>query len=128
MLRTMLAAFAAPEFAVLGLFGISRQGNRFSIAHNPPDSMLGGQSALLEMERNYEDRIQFESIDKSHWGALRVHGGLIDWRLLAIHVALIRRERLDAISELPTMFETSKFIRELAGEIARSSGQAMSRP
>jgi hypothetical protein len=128
MLRTMLAAFAAPEFAVLGLFGISRRGSRFSIAYdNPPDSMLGGQSALLEMERNYEDRIQFERSDESHWEALRVHGGLIEWRLLAIHVALVRRERLDAINELPAMFETSEFIRALAREIAQISGQARGR-
>jgi hypothetical protein len=75
------------------------------------------------MERNYEDRMQFTRSDEPHWEALRARAGLIDWRLLAIHVALIRRDRLNASGDFPAMYETASFIRGLAMEIVEYTGK-----
>jgi hypothetical protein len=75
--------------------------------------------ALLEMESSYENRVLLMQHDTFHWNALRARAELIDWGLLILHVALIRRRHNKILDEVPPPGPASQFIRSLADEIER---------
>lgn len=116
-----LAATASQEFALLGLFSLSRRGSGFLFHEELSERDYGiALGSLLEMEREYESRVQLMRNDLFHWKDLRARAELIDWRLLTLHVALIRRGRIRAIS--PTKPDPAPaFIRNLADEIVRET-------
>ena len=120
-------ASAAPEFAVLELLdrrGIGPGAAQFAAMQDEtPDGAIG---AVLAMERDYVSRIDMMLREWIQLGRVErysedlripyLRAELIDWRLLASHVALRRAE----ITRLPVVQERTgavSFIRELAGEI-----------
>lgn len=94
---TLLAAFAAPDFRAL------RQAS---------DS---ARAAIREMEETWELRLTMMREDTYHWERARARTELIDWRLLAVHVALLRRGSSGSADESPG--PATAYLRDLAGEI-----------
>jgi hypothetical protein len=105
-----LAALESPELSVLGLFDY---GERRSEDFSP--SVDSARAALLQMEERWETRLAMMRRDAYHWSRARSRTELIDWRLLAIHVALRRHAQADAAGSVPG--PASAFLRDLAREI-----------
>jgi hypothetical protein len=113
-----LAALASPEFTALGLLGFSRQRGSISFREEGSESSwVSAEGSLIQMERSYESRVQLMQRDSYHWAALRARAELIDWRLLVLHVALIRRKPFRPLEILPKPGPAAAFIRDLAREM-----------
>ena len=127
-----LSFLASSDSAILNLFGIFRvRGFMFfdpeELIHEySPDSMetarasgiFAGQSALAMREYNYENRIALLQTNAIAWNSLAPANSLIDWILLMIHVALIRRDRTAHLKAIPIAGNATRFMRELAYELA----------
>lgn len=128
-----LSFLARPESAILGLFGLSRPRSFLffetedlarTYARSDADRALAegirlGQAALAMLEYAYQNRISLLHSGALAWNSVTATTSIIDWPLLMIHVALLRRGRGALLEASPPLGEAVAFIRALAGELAR---------
>jgi hypothetical protein len=123
---------ASPEAAIVGLFGVARP-RSFVFFDTPeiaqeytPTSMRQafeeaitlGHAALAMMEYSYQRRIDLLRSNALSWKSIAPKTSMVDWPLLMVHVALLRRQRADFLEQTAPIGDAAVFIRNLAKELS----------
>jgi len=110
-----MALANAPETTLLPLFWFVDK--RLGFGRQPSAGAVeAAHETLRRLEDAYAARLDLAQRDSHRWQEMRARGGLVDWPLLLIHLALRRRETIGAA--LPaTEHKAARFIRALAAEI-----------
>lgn len=124
---SLLIASNTMEAETLPAFGLRRRPNGGWNVDQRGDrerseAALVGFAAL---HQRYAARLRFLASDRAHWDALQLRAPLIDWTLLALHVALLRRSTIISASDIEAISgkagpfaALTRFFAELAKEIA----------
>lgn len=126
-----LAYMASSDAALLGLFGVARP-RHFSFFDSREDvqtykrdslepafaeARRSGLAALEMLEYGYQRRIDLLQSNVVAWKSVAPKTSMIDWPLLMVHLALLRRQRASVLTETPSIGGAVQFIRDLAKEL-----------
>lgn len=121
-----LALTMSPELDTLPAFGVARSddGTLLFDADRAGEQRGSAIAALIALHQRYAARLRLLASDEMRWGTLRLGAPLLDWPLLALHVALRSRraglraeEFLDAIRGAGAASALAVFLYEVAGEM-----------
>jgi hypothetical protein len=129
-----LVFMASSEAAVVGLFNVARP-RAFSFFDTPSlariyasdkydeafaEARRLGTAALTMMEHAYQRRIDLLQFNGVAWNSSAPKASIVDWPLLMLHLALLRRECAGVLEAIPPMGGAARFIRRLALELFQS--------
>jgi hypothetical protein len=124
-----LALVSALEADTLPIFGFGRRDDGSLDPNGTREGRSAALSAFSALHLRYAARLRLLASDQAHWHDLRTRAPLIDWALLGLHVAAIRRHTTidqNLLKLLPGVGPTLNFIGSLASDIVQRYGPPQS--